>query len=145
MNDNNLPPTIKHPEAFKNSPAAGFDGTFDWSWTEGCFGKTKITPMDFDGVVERKGNFIVFETKDKGLTVPQGQLITLGRFWERGGVTVLFVYGKMKLERCIYVLPRKSNRPSPISGELIGVEKAQDFVKKWYAHADNNPFTPIIK
>ena len=64
-----LPTTILYPEKFKQSLAAGFDGCFDWSWTDGCFGKTRIKPMDFDGVVERKGNLLVFESKDLGIKV----------------------------------------------------------------------------
>lgn len=57
------PSTIKHHATFERSLPIGFDGVFDWSWTQGHLGQGKITPMDFDGVVERKGNFIVFETK----------------------------------------------------------------------------------
>ena len=71
-----LPKTIHSPDIFEKSPPCGFDGVFDWSWTEGCFGETSITPMDFDGVVERKGHFIIFETKKRGVVVPKGQLYT---------------------------------------------------------------------
>ena len=35
--------------------------------------------MDIDGLVERRGQFIVFETKNIGVPVPAGQLITLRR------------------------------------------------------------------
>ncbi len=40
----NLPTTIKFPETFNKSLAAGFDGAFDWSLTQGCFADTKIAP-----------------------------------------------------------------------------------------------------
>ena len=76
MNDD-LPDTILYPDKFKKSLGAGFDGVFNWKWTEGCFGDTKIKPMDFDGVVERYGNYLIFETKDIGKPISLGQLITL--------------------------------------------------------------------
>jgi len=42
--------TIKYPETFKKSPSSQFDSVLDWSWTDGCFGGGKITPMDNDGL-----------------------------------------------------------------------------------------------
>ena len=140
MEENDLPPTVRSPEAFLKSLPANFDGTFDWSWTKGCFGETNISPTDFDGVVERHGNFLIFETKDVGVTVPQGQLRALKALWQRGGITLLFVYGKMKLERCTYILAKKPNRKYMLKGNLIGVEEARNFVKKWYKYADTHRY-----
>jgi hypothetical protein len=68
--------TIKHKKTFADSKAAGFDGVFFWDFLKGAFGPT-IEPMDFDGVVERRGAFLVFETKAPGVTLPEGQRITL--------------------------------------------------------------------
>lgn len=50
------PSTIKHHATFERSLPIGFDGVFDWSWTQGHLGQGKITPMDFDGV--RLGRFV---------------------------------------------------------------------------------------
>jgi len=45
---------------------------------KGAFGPT-IEPMDFDGVVERCGWFLVFETKNPGVVIPRGQQLALER------------------------------------------------------------------
>ena len=40
--------------------------------------------MDIDGVVERKGNFLVLETKNPNEKMPDGQIYTLQAFARRG-------------------------------------------------------------
>ena len=67
---------IRSPEVFDRYLPAQFDGVFLWDFLKGAFGPT-IEPMDFDGVVERRGSFLVFETKAPGVPVPDGQRITL--------------------------------------------------------------------
>jgi len=125
-----LPSTIKHPETFLNSPA----------WTSGCFGSGKITPMDFDGVVERKGNFILFETKGVGVPVPQGQIFTLRRAHSLDVFTVMLVQGKSAPEAAQVWCP-----PDFMGGKVmdsfapITPERAAKFVSEWYAYADKNP------
>lgn len=135
-----LPSTIKYPDTFKKSPAAGFDGTFDWSWTQGCFGGGKITPMDFDGVVERKGNFIVFETKGAGVPIPEGQILTLKRAHELGVFTVMFIHGKATPEAAkIWCAPGFREGRVMQDFRAITTEKARDFVSAWYDFANSNP------
>jgi len=68
---------IKYPDTFMDSLPAGFDGVFDWDFLIPAFAPTKIQPMDIDGIIERKGRFIVFETKNGDTPVPLGQKITL--------------------------------------------------------------------
>lgn len=135
-----LPSTIIYPEKFKTSLAAGFDGVFDWSWTIGCFGDTKIKPMDFDGVVERKGNFIIFESKEIGIEIPKGQKIALETMWHRGGVTLFYVWGKTQLEKAQYTLPKRKGRYYKVSKWIYGVDAAKDFVKSWYNFANKTPW-----
>ena len=66
---------IRDEEEFNKSLPAGYDGKFDWDVFKqhGCFGDTKIEPMDFDGVVERHKHYLIFETKKEGQRIPQGQ------------------------------------------------------------------------
>ena len=134
-----LPATIKHPETFLKSPSANFDGVFDWSWTSGCFGKGKITPMDFDGVVERKGNFLVIETKNVGVPLPKGQLITLESAYKLNVFTVVFIQGKQQPE-----FAKVWCQPGFRDGVLMGdfkstdVHRMQQFLTSWYDFADNN-------
>ena len=136
-----LPSTIKHPDTFLKSPSAGFDGVFDWSWTQGCFGEKKITPMDFDGLVERKGNFILFETKNLGVEVPVGQLYTFQSAYDLGCFTILFIQGKTKPEFVkVWCQPnfykgkcQEEYRP------ITDLEKVRKLVSDWYEFADRNP------
>lgn len=126
-----LPSTIKHPDTFRRAAPAGFDGVFDWSWTQGCFGDTRITPMDVDGIVERRGQFLIFETKDVGVQIPQGQLFTLQRLHRMGAFTVMIIHGKQTPEICHCWYPS-----SEIKTTLHGVDAARDFVARWYRWAN---------
>jgi hypothetical protein len=132
--DMSLPATIKHPDGFARSPSAGFDGVFDWSWTQGCFGNRRISPMDFDGVVERKGNFLVFETKDSGVPVPEGQMITLKTLHALGCFTVMLIHGKAEPESTEIWFPGSTERQ-----HLIGKEAVMQKVSAWYLWADQHP------
>lgn len=129
-----LPNTIKHPAGFAHSPAAGNDGIFDWSWTQGCFGDGRITPMDFDGVVERKGNFILFETKDLGVPIPKGQMFTLESAHRLGCFAIFLIHGKLQPESCQIWYPGCDIR------EVVeGVDQIKAKVASWYSYADKNP------
>lgn len=50
-------------------------------------------PMDFDGVVERYGHVLIFETKNEGKEIDPGQRITLTDQWKKGA-TIFVVSGK---------------------------------------------------
>lgn len=133
-----LPSTIKHPGGFLHSPAAGFDGVFDWSFTQGCFGGGRITPMDFDGVVERKGNFILFETKDLGVKVPAGQMYTLEAAHRLGCFTIFLIHGKAYPESAQVWYPGSDRRHA-----VEGVEAIKERIAAWYAYADKHPCKPV--
>jgi len=82
--------------AFKASLPAGYDGIFDWAFLLPIFEGTKIEPMDIDGLVERHGRILIFETKQPDKDIPLGQsrvletLLRLGR----GFVCIMVLYGK---------------------------------------------------
>lgn len=126
----NLPDTIYNPQKFFESPPAQFDGTFDWSWTKGCFGDTKITPMDLDGIVERKGKFLVFETKNIGIEIPTGQLITLQQLVRTRLFTVMIIWGKKSPEKIKVLFHNGSTR------EYHGIDEARNIVTKWFKWAN---------
>ena len=56
---------------------AGFDGQFHWDYLKPAWQGTTIEPMDIDAMVERHGAFLLFETKEAGQALPQGQAIAL--------------------------------------------------------------------
>lgn len=92
---NQLPDTIFYKKTFLEAATPWFDGAWDWAWTDGCFGEYRISPMDFDGLVERKGNFLLFETKNIGKDVSTGQLRTFKAAYKLRCFTIIFIEGKL--------------------------------------------------
>lgn len=135
-----LPATVKYPETFNNSPAFGFDGAFDWSWTQGAFGAGRITPMDFDGVVERKGNFILFETKGAGVPIPKGQMFTFESAFKLGVFTIVFIEGKNAPEFAkVWCAAGFKNSLKMEVHAPTDAQRMANFVSEWFEFADKNP------
>jgi|SRR3990167_182715 len=80
-------------DRFQQWLPALFDGEFDWDFLLPAFKETKISPMDFDAVVERRGKVLIFETKNVGQKIDIGQRITLTDQW-RKGATIFHLSGK---------------------------------------------------
>lgn len=91
---------INNQQLFDGSKPAGFDGLFEWDWLKGAFGPS-IMPMDFDAVVERHGQFLLYETKHIGVPVPKGQLITLESLVKNKVWTVFILHGKRQPKELI--------------------------------------------
>lgn len=94
---------LKHRERFEEWLPASYDGLFDWDFLKPAFGQTKIEPMDFDAVVERRGHVLIFETKGAGALLKQGPILTLTDQWRRGS-TVFHIEGKTAREITRYSL-----------------------------------------
>ena len=90
------PKTIKYPRAFEASLPAGYNGIFDWSFILPIFEGTKIEPMDIDGLIERHGRILIFETKHPDKDIPLGQMRALETLLKlgRGAICVMVLYGK---------------------------------------------------
>jgi hypothetical protein len=95
-----LPSTVIHPDAFKRNRAAGSDGDFHWeciiAWEREFDPASKITPMDIDACIERKGHVLHWETKDHGVKVPPAQIRALrAQTWPRpnGTTRTIVVWG----------------------------------------------------
>jgi len=135
----NIPETIKHPNNFLSSPSYGFDGIFDWAFTQGAVGKGLITPMDIDGIIERKGKFLVFETKDNGKDVPRGQLITFTKLYELKCFTILFIQGKTTHEKVMaWCQPGFYGGKKYSNFVPCNDVKLNNFTKKWYEFANEH-------
>lgn len=87
--------------------------------------------MDFDGVVERRGQFIVFETKEPGTPVPIGQLYTLQALHRLGCFTVVIIWGKLEPEAAEVWYPGTTAKE-----RLLGREAIRGVVQRWYDWAD---------
>jgi len=92
-----LPDTIRHKEEFLSALPAGYDGPLDWGFAQGAFPLSNgrfASFTDVDAIVERRGNFLLCESKSWGCEVPIGQSILLDALYARGGVTILFLMPK---------------------------------------------------
>ena len=130
----NYPDTIKNPRLFEQNKSANFDGLFNWKWLEGCFGETKIMPMDFDCVVERHKHYLVIETKYPDTQIPQGQLITLEGLMSPKSFCVMKIWGK---EEPLYFETMFAYKGKIYKETGGGVEKAREFVKRWFENYAN--------
>lgn len=129
-----LPDTIYSPEQFMSSLPIGFDGVFDWSWTANCWDNPRDKPMDIDMFKERKGHFLVVETKKVGADIPLGQKIAFERLHKLGVFTIMFIWGKPQPEFA------EAWYPTGETVQLEGVDQITDFVRRWYRYAEDNPF-----
>lgn len=117
--------TINNPEAYAR-------GVWDWGILRGCFGDTRIEPTDVDGLVERKGRFLLIEAKDSGADLRQGQRITYEALHKTGLFTILLVWGPTNEPERVELWTRKCRRVY----EAANLGILRDIVAKWFAWAD---------
>ena len=70
-----------------------FDGQFHWDFLRPAFMPTAIMPSDIDALLERRGHFLVFESKANGKEIPGGQVITFTELWKKG-FSIISLHGK---------------------------------------------------
>lgn len=130
---------IYNEDNFNDNLPAGYDGKFDWDVFKqsGCFGDTRIEPMDFDGVVERKKHYLIFETKDRGKEIPKGQEITLSNLNVAKSFTVVMLWPKAP--------PFETMEIRYHTGKAItvnGHDEIIDKIKSWFSWADGGQEKP---
>jgi hypothetical protein len=126
---------INNEENFNRYPPAAYDGQFHWDvfHLSGCFADTKIKPMDFDGVVERKLNYLIFESKDNGKEVPQAQQWTLDRLSEAKSFSVIEVWPKRPPFEVAHIIYNGNRNNLRVIKGHAAIIKA---VASWFAFAD---------
>ena len=116
-----------------NNPEAYLAGVWDWGILRGCFGETKIEPTDVDGLVERKGRFLLIEAKDSTADLKQGQRITLEALHKTGVFTIVIVWGPTDCPERIELWTRKGR----FNYESADLAKLRDIVSQWFRWADS--------
>jgi len=92
--------TIRNREKFNTWLPAAYDGEFDWDFLRAAFknayeDSVGITPMDFDAVIERGRQVLIFETKeDASVPIKYGQGRTLQTMWREKKCTIVHLIGK---------------------------------------------------
>jgi hypothetical protein len=138
---------IRHAAAFGDRPSAQFDGVFEWDWIAAAL-PGKIEPMDFDGVVERRGQFLLFETKGPGVPIPAGQRYTLQCVAALPQWTVVILWGKTATAlrgyevwqrgRVTFAVGRAAGPPVAAYGPAVA-----DLARAWAAWADGDRRLPF--
>jgi len=130
---------IKYRRRFWEARPANFDGVFDWDFLLPAFAGTKIQPTDIDGMVERYGRILLFETKNPDKDIPLGQRIafeTLLKIGE-GKICLMVLYGKtsdtiVKMEEWWYRNGRIDIKPMECNSQYV-LER----VKAWFQWASS--------
>lgn len=136
------PATITSPERFAQAQPGNFDGVFDWQWTLGCFGPN-VTPTDVDGMIERNGNFVFFETKEPGKPIPEGQRIALRALHNEGNKMLVYVEGKVAPTAMCFLWPKRwlehHNAPHLWVRDGDIITKARYILSNWWQRASQDP------
>ncbi len=120
-----------------NDPVKFCAGLWDWAILDGCFGETKIKPTDVDGLVERHGKFLVFETKSPGVSIPFGQTITFKSMVSTGVFTIIVVWGETNkpIKALLYT------RHGETVYDPCDIDRFRNIVSQWFKYA-NSDFVP---
>lgn len=113
---------------------------WDWGFLDKCF-TNGIRVTDIDGFVERRGHYLILETKKPSVaTIPVGQQRMFSAMRLAGCFTVLIIYGHPGN-------PVRTELYYPIKGMEIcttpTLETIQDIVGRWYRYVNNRPPTPL--
>ncbi len=123
-----LPNTIYDEKKFVKSLPAKYDGFFDWEFLNPIFpGKIEIT--DVDGIVERHGHYILFETKAPMAMIPNGQRIMHDMMIKTGLFTIVHIWGDECEEWKIYF-------HNGVAKEGNGKEDLYNIVDRWVKYAE---------
>jgi hypothetical protein len=113
--------TIRNPNAYR-------DGAWDWGFLDGCFAPTRVRVSDIDGIVERRGRFLVIETKPRNELMTKGQQLLLDAFARMENFTVLVIYGEANAPQAMRHWPRPEQ---PATAGHV-----QAFVRDWWGWAN---------
>lgn len=101
---------------------------------DGCFGPTRIKPTDIDGFVERKGKFLVLETKSPEVEVPEGQQIAFDSLVKTGYFSILVMWGEKNHPQKAKLITRKGE----FDYDPCDADKCKQIVTKWFQYAESS-------
>lgn len=107
-----------------------------------CF-PGKIGFGDVDGLIERRGSFLVVEWKEPNAPLTMGQLITFKHLSSVPTITVLVVEGdnsQMSVESVSQVTESGLSEKRPI--DLAGLKS---LFTQWFNYADAGEAVPLLK
>lgn len=103
---------------------------WDYAFLDGCFGESKIKPMDIDGMIERHGHFLFIETKKPDVRkIPTGQMMALERLATSLNSTVLVLFGEPNAPERGFALYPGGFRDD---FDVMDAGAVRDFVSRWF-------------
>jgi hypothetical protein len=117
-----------------NNPQVFMDSLWDWGCLDTCF-DNGIKVSDLDGIVERRGRFLVLETKSSGVTIPTGQQRMFNAMASSGLFCIMVIWGEPGKPERVRITTHNGTR-------VVSVEKPTDLaglremVERWYRFAD---------
>lgn len=111
---------------------AYWEGVWDWSFLDDCFGTTNIKPTDIDGAIERNGKYLFIETKRPDVNIPVGQAM----FYDGlilAGYSVLFIWGKKNQPCGLRIVTPHIDKLY----KTASMADVQQVVGKWFEWADS--------
>lgn len=117
-----------------NSAHRYLDGVWDWGILDGCFGDSKVRPMDVDGYIERNGHKLFLECKAPGVELSHAQFSAL-RSLVTDGHSLLILWGHRDQPTKLRLLVGRTDRTE----EDIALGRVRQIIGQWYAWADQTP------
>ena len=96
-----------------------------------------LVPSNVDGMLERKGKFLILEWKRPGEKVSVGQKIMLQALAAKSDFMVIIIYGNTDNETVINSYWLLTPHGVPVKTGA-GFESFKQFYKQWYEWADGN-------
>jgi len=120
--------TLRHPDAPDMA-------RWDWEWLEDCFGQTRISLSDVDGVlyaVERNGVILWIEIKRPSQPVPTGQRLLLQAFSRKERCSALILWGhKDDPREAQWIINGKDRERLPTNRQEV-----HEWIAHWFRDAD---------
>jgi hypothetical protein len=121
--------TIRDTDAFLR-------GLFDWGMLDGCWGGTRISPTDVDGLAERRRHFLIFEGKGPDGYWSRGQDIALAALQRPRSFTVIRLRGEPPLGP-IYEMAVLGPHRNTNGLVAAGLDDLRNEVRDWFEWANN--------
>lgn len=127
------------------SPEEYAKGLWDWTPFNSCFKRYGFSAPgirigDIDGIVERKGRFLLLEGKRGKVEIDDAHLLMYQRLLETGLFTIVIFWGiprnkegVMEVER-IWVLTKQHPNNEPM--ESISIADLWKIIHEWFVLAD---------
>lgn len=109
---------IKNWEAYKAS-------LWDLNIFDHCFRPTRLAFGDIDAIVERRGCFLVLETKFPNVNIPQGQARMFNAMVKTGRFDVLIIWGQPSQPESMLHWQRGHL-------EYVTLADVKAFIRNWY-------------